>query len=249
MTRVQHSPIVASAFIASVALHAFGALAFVVARQPSVRADAARAAKEIFVPVDEEEDAQPEQTALVGAEAAAPAGAANRPEPPVAVRAVAVAAPRVLEAAPAPEPSKDPVDAVPTVQAPARIAFASTFTLSTHGATNPAATGVTGVTAGAASFDDAVAENRVSVPARLLGSAAVAYPVAAREAEVEADVPVQIVVDVGGHVVEAHALTSAGYGFPDAAVRAVRGYRFSPAQKDGHAVRVRMRWVVQFRLR
>ena len=34
-----------------------------------------------------------------------------------------------------------------------------------------------------------------------------------------------------------------------AALDAVRAYRFTPATKDGHTVRVRMHWLVQFRLR
>jgi TonB family protein len=95
----------------------------------------------------------------------------------------------------------------------------------------------------------AVPESKVSVPARLIANAAVAYPPAARQAEIEADVPVEIVVDEHGHVVDSRSIKSSGYGLDDAAARSIRAYHFSAALKDGRPVRVRMRWVVQFRLR
>lgn len=90
---------------------------------------------------------------------------------------------------------------------------------------------------------------RIGVPARLVASAPAAYPAAARAAGVEADVPVEIVVDAAGHVVDARPLAETGYGLDLAAVRAVRAYRFSPALREGRPVRVRMHWTVQFRLR
>jgi len=70
----------------------------------------------------------------------------------------------------------------------------------------------------------------------------------ARSNEAEADVSLEIVVDTTGAVREARPLSRAGLGFEESALAAIRGYRFSPALKDGHAVRVRMRWTVQFRL-
>jgi TonB family protein len=93
------------------------------------------------------------------------------------------------------------------------------------------------------------AENGVSVPARLVASVPATYPAEARRAEIEADVPVEIVLDEQGRVVAARAVKASGFGLDDAALRSIRGYRFSAALKDGHPVRVRMRWIVQFRLR
>lgn len=92
-------------------------------------------------------------------------------------------------------------------------------------------------------------ESAVSVAAHLLTSAPPVYPPAARAAEAEADVVVDLVLDEEGRVSEAKVLRAAGYGLDRSALEAIRGYRFSPAQKDGHAVRVRMHWTVQFRLR
>lgn len=96
---------------------------------------------------------------------------------------------------------------------------------------------------------DVVGEDRVSVPARLLGSANVPYPASAREAEIEADVQVELVVGLDGRVSRARVVSRCGYGLDEAALQGVRNFRFSPALRDGRPVRVRMRWPVQFRLR
>jgi TonB family protein len=102
---------------------------------------------------------------------------------------------------------------------------------------------------GSADHDDAVLpEEGVSSPARLTLGAAPAYPERARLERVEADVPLEIVVSAVGAVEAARPLAHAGYGLDDAATTAVRQYRFRPAVKDGHPVRVRMRWIMQFRL-
>jgi TonB family protein len=88
----------------------------------------------------------------------------------------------------------------------------------------------------------------VSVPAYLLSSGRPEYPSEARAARVEADVPLEIVVDERGRVVESTLLRRAGHGFDESALRALQSYRFAPAQRAGVAVRVRMRWTVAFRL-
>jgi TonB family protein len=96
---------------------------------------------------------------------------------------------------------------------------------------------------------DAVSERDVNVPARLLSSSPLVYPAVARQAEIEIDFPVEIVVDADGRVAAARAVSRVGYGLDEAALRAIRQYRFSPALRAGRPVRVRMRWTVQFRLR
>jgi len=93
------------------------------------------------------------------------------------------------------------------------------------------------------------AEAAVDVPARLLAPSTVEYPAEARASGVEAEVPVEIVLDERGAVTSARSLRPAGYGFDEAALRAVRLLRFAPALRAGRAVRVRMRWPVVFRLR
>ena len=108
---------------------------------------------------------------------------------------------------------------------------------------------MTGSEWGTSGTGEPLSEKDVSVAARLIASGPVTYPSAARRAEIEADVQVQILVDSDGRVVEARSLSRDGYGLDEAAVQAIRAYRFSPALRDGRPVRVRMRWTVQFRLR
>lgn len=115
---------------------------------------------------------------------------------------------------------------------------------STGGGGGGNATSVPAAAAAAAPIPEA----SVTTRARLLSSVKATYPVDARAQEVEADVPLDIVLDVDGRVLEARPAKNPGYGFDKSAVDAVLRYRFAPAQKDGQAVRVRMRWVVQFRL-
>lgn len=108
----------------------------------------------------------------------------------------------------------------------------------------------TGTGTNAAGADDAVhSPATVQVAARLARAVTAAYPMHARADEVEGDVAVEIVVDRDGRVVQARVTRPAGHGFDEAALAAVRAYQFSPAQREGHAVRVRMPWSVQFRLR
>jgi len=94
-----------------------------------------------------------------------------------------------------------------------------------------------------------VPEGEVSMRARLVASSPLLYPPAARRAEMEADLALEIIVDLEGRVVSARVLRPAGYGLDEEALRAVRSYRFSPARRDDRPVRVRMPWTVQFRLR
>jgi TonB family protein len=105
---------------------------------------------------------------------------------------------------------------------------------------------------GAASHVDAeapVEEDHVSLAAHLVQSVLPAYPADAREEGIEADVPLEIIVDKSGAVKSASALAHAGYGFDESALSAIHHYRFSPAARGGQAVAVRMKWVVQFRLK
>jgi TonB family protein len=171
------------------------------------------------------------------------------PHDPALVHAPLAIAPK-LEVAPAAPPVTSN-DALPRFTLPASTnsqASRTTSLASNSLQTSGVAKGATGGEH-ATSTGDVFDSGAVSVPARLVASAAIRYPSPAREAEIEADVPVQIVIDEGGNVIEARPLAHSGFGLDEAAVSSVRQYRFSPASKDGRRVRVRMRWVVQFRLR
>jgi len=96
------------------------------------------------------------------------------------------------------------------------------------------------------------AEAAVGIRAQLLSSAIAVYPPEARNAELEADVLLEIVVGREGFVEAARVTRISGAlddGFNEAALRAVKRYRFTPAQVGGSPVRVRMPWTLRFRLR
>lgn len=112
---------------------------------------------------------------------------------------------------------------------------------------SPTASGAAGDDVGPG--EGVVPEREVTERARLVWSGPLVYPAAARRAELEADVALEIVVGLDGRVVSARVRQPAGYGLDEEAVRAVGAYRFSPARRDGRPVRVHMPWTVQFRLR
>jgi len=99
--------------------------------------------------------------------------------------------------------------------------------------------------------EEIVRDEDVTIRARQIGGALPAYPPEALAQGVELSSPIafEIVVDATGRVTEARELRHVGYGFDEAAEAALRNYRFSPAQRGGHAVAVRMRWTVDFSLK
>jgi TonB family protein len=136
-------------------------------------------------------------------------------------------------------------EAAPSPEQPPLFVLGKSAALVSHGATGGSnAPGPAGPPSGS----EVLGERDVSVRARLISRGPLNYPAEARRAEVEADVPVEIVVDETGRVVSARALERPGYGLDAAAVESVRANRFSAALRDGRTVRVRMRWVVQFHL-
>jgi TonB family protein len=94
----------------------------------------------------------------------------------------------------------------------------------------------------------ALPEETVDTPARLERGATPNYPSEARAEGAEAEVKLELVVSATGLVENVRVVRRAGHGLDDAAVVAARQFRFSPAVKRGHAVRVRMSWSVEFRL-
>jgi protein TonB len=145
--------------------------------------------------------------------------------------------------APTEAPAPEPLLAPATV--PAHFVMAAPIAaIAPTSAVNVSAAQLSSGGAGDGTFEP----SQVSSPARLVTRAGVVYPPEARAQEIETDVRVEIVVDETGRVVAARSLSNAGYGLDDAALRAIRRYRFAPATKDGRPVRIRMRWTVQFRL-
>jgi periplasmic protein TonB len=197
------------------------------------------------VPLDHARPHHPEQMHL-------PVAAPIRTEP----MTVPAAQPQM------PEPLSTPPPPLPRIEETARFTLGpqgSNLTASSEHGPGPARPGknAAGDTsepegagpASAASVEAPLPESGVTVAARLLSTSTSVYPARAREAEIETDVPVMIVVGVDGRVRNAEATGHVGYGLDEAALQSVRAYRFLPAQKNGLKVAVRMRWLVQFRLR
>ncbi len=143
----------------------------------------------------------------------------------------------------------DDAPAAPSVVvAPSTTPLRVTITVGTGGSgASSAGGGGSSAPSNGAAPAEIVPESSVSVPARAIATVRPVYPPAARAADVEADVALDIVVDASGAVVAASVARRAGYGLDEAAVQAIRRFRFAPAQRDGRAVGVRMRWVMQFR--
>jgi protein TonB len=238
---IRVSSMAARACFASLLVHASVALAFASApRATKSAAIAAPREEEIPAPPSEEprllaspEDRDPQPHVVVQvAKASTPARVETSLHPAKALR---VSDEGATEGNDAP--------AVVAADPGTRARFVMAF-----GAGGTVTGGLAKSTGNATEETETYAEAGVSSRARLLEGTPPEYPPAARAAAVEADLPLEIVVDAGGTVVDARLLKHAGYGLDEAALRAVRGYRFIPAQRAGHGVSVRMRWVVDFRL-
>ena len=74
------------------------------------------------------------------------------------------------------------------------------------------------------------------------------YPRAAYEKHVEGTVLVMIVIDAKGKVTSGEIVGSAGADLDGAAIKCVKGWLFTPAQKDGHPVPTIVLAPVAFRI-
>jgi protein TonB len=143
----------------------------------------------------------------------------------------------------------EPTPAAAVVAAPATAPAMPTFTM-TMGNAPVFRGGITASTGTATRPADTepMSEGQVSSPAQPLYSFKPPYPDAARREGIEATVTVEIVVEVDGTVLDAHVVRRAGFGFDEAALAAVRQFRFTPARHDGRMVRERKRSTFEFRL-
>ncbi|QGY41738.1 TonB family protein [Pseudodesulfovibrio cashew] len=86
-------------------------------------------------------------------------------------------------------------------------------------------------------------------PPQLLTRLDPIYPLAARRSGTEGQVLVRVKVDESGHVIEADVIESEPAGvFDAAALHAIRGWRFSPAEKQGQPVAVIIDIPIRFTL-
>jgi protein TonB len=74
------------------------------------------------------------------------------------------------------------------------------------------------------------------------------YPDEARRAGIEGTVTLSITVDNEGRVVAAKIVKGQGYGLDEAALTAIKRFRFKPAVKNGEAVSTEMKYSYTFLL-
>lgn len=84
--------------------------------------------------------------------------------------------------------------------------------------------------------------------ARPLQTVKASYPPMALRMGLEADVTLKILVDAEGKVVKAEIIKSAGMGFDEEALKAIRQFRFEPARKDGKNIPSESTYIYRFRL-
>ena len=85
-------------------------------------------------------------------------------------------------------------------------------------------------------------------PPQLVERGEAVYPVEAERAGLDGTVTLELIVDVEGRVAEATVLASAGHGFDEAALAAVRRFRFTPGRADGKPVPVKVTYRYAFTL-
>jgi protein TonB len=74
------------------------------------------------------------------------------------------------------------------------------------------------------------------------------YPEVARKARVQGTVLVEAIIDPAGNVVDARVLSDIGMGCGQAALDAIRSWKYEPATLNGRPVRVYLTVTVSFRL-
>jgi protein TonB len=89
---------------------------------------------------------------------------------------------------------------------------------------------------------------RTNRQAKAIQTVQPSYPPMALRMGLEGDVMLKIEVDTDGKVTKAEVLKSAGGGFDEAAMKAVKQSRFEPAQEDGQTVLAEFTYIYRFRL-
>jgi TonB family protein len=83
-------------------------------------------------------------------------------------------------------------------------------------------------------------------PPALRSRAEATYPPDALRDNLSATVGLEIVVDDTGNVVDARVIAPAGHGFDEAALAAVRKFTFTPAKRNGNAIRSTLQLAYEF---
>lgn len=75
------------------------------------------------------------------------------------------------------------------------------------------------------------------------------YPAEAKVKKIEGKVVMELLIDATGSVRQAKLISGPGFGLNEAALSAIRNFRFRPAEVDGKAVAVRIPYTYNFVLK
>jgi TonB family protein len=89
-------------------------------------------------------------------------------------------------------------------------------------------------------YNDVFSISNVTTRPQILARPVPGYTEEARRAQAEGAVKLSVVLNANGTVSDITVARSLGYGLDQKAIEAARELRFVPAQKDGHAVSVRI---------
>jgi TonB family protein len=97
-----------------------------------------------------------------------------------------------------------------------------------------------GVSNAEVNYNEVFSISKVTTRPQILARPVPGYTEEARRAHVEGAVKLSVVLNANGMVSDIRVAQSLGYGLDEKAMEAARELRFVPAQKDGHAVSVRV---------
>lgn len=83
---------------------------------------------------------------------------------------------------------------------------------------------------------------------RVLRQVKAEYPESAKQARIEGAVKLSVLVDSTGSVTEVLILEGPGHGLNETAQKALMNFQFSPAEKQGQKVSVKITYIYRFRL-
>ena len=89
-------------------------------------------------------------------------------------------------------------------------------------------------------------EYLVSKMPRVASEVKIPYPPEAKAARIEGKVVLELLIDAEGKVRDAKVLSGPGYGLNEAALQAIKSFRFTPAEAEGKPVAVRTAFTYNF---
>ncbi len=89
-------------------------------------------------------------------------------------------------------------------------------------------------------------EYLVSEMPRLLSEIRIPYPEEAKKKQVQGAVVMELLIDAEGRVRETSFIEGPGFGLNEAAMNAIKGFKFSPARIQDKSVAVKIRYAYRF---